>query len=222
MYNLFVMKNLIFDLDGTLWDATEQNRKSFEDVGKEFFGKEYRLTLEQLQHEMGKTMDVIAKDISPKDIDDVTRDKFAFTCFAREVFNLSTNPGILYPNELEVLEELKENGYKLFIVSNCQKGYIEQYLKLVPSDLFSAYMCFGDTNLSKDKTIRELMRKERIEEAVYIGDTSGDETSAHLASLPFVFASYGFGTSLNHEGIISSLTELKEVVDKLYLEKFGK
>ena len=45
-------KLILFDLDGTVWDATETNRKSFEDVGKEFFGPSYTLTLEQLKQDI--------------------------------------------------------------------------------------------------------------------------------------------------------------------------
>lgn len=221
MYNLTCMKNLIFDLDGTLWDATETNRKSFEDVGKEFFGPGYTLTLEQLKQEMGKTMDVIAKDITPEGIDEITMKKFAFTCFAKEVFNLAANPGKLYENELEVLEVLKKE-YNLYIVSNCQKGYIDQYINIVPPNTFKSFLCFGDTNASKDITILELMKREHLKDAIYIGDTLGDEISAHKANIPFISACYGFGTCDKPEGVINSLIELKPVADLIYKEHFKK
>lgn len=38
------------------------------------------------------------------------------------------------------------------------------------------------------------MKRNHIEEGVYVGDTAGDYYSATEAGNPFVFASYGYGT----------------------------
>lgn len=209
-------KNLIFDLDGTLWDATQEIAKAWENEGKRNFGPSYTLTVSKVKEEMGKTMDKIAKDISPDNLDEEEITKFGKTCFEAENAYLSTYPGKLYENEIETLRKLKEVGFTLFIVSNCQKGYIENFLKIVDPCLFKSFLCYGDTNASKDITIKKLMEKFNLEDAIYIGDTEKDEESSHKAGIKFIHASYGFGKSLNPEGSISSFPELVELALNLY------
>lgn len=41
---------------------------------------------------------------------------------------LEEKGGVLFPKLRETLEQLKEK-YRLFIVSNCQNGYIEAFIK---------------------------------------------------------------------------------------------
>ncbi|HAS56677.1 MAG TPA: HAD family hydrolase [Firmicutes bacterium] len=209
-------KNLIFDLDGTLWDATKQIAAAWENEGKAFFGLSYSISVLKVKEEMGKTMDVIAKDISPSNINELDIAKFGKACFEAENAYLSVHPGKLYDKEIETLKKLKTIGFDLFIVSNCQKGYIENYLKIIDPCIFKSYLCYGDTNASKDVTIKKLMDKFDLEDAIYIGDTYKDEESSHKAGIKFIHASYGFGKSLNPEGVIASFPELIEVALNLY------
>lgn len=59
------------------------------------------------------------------------------------------------------------------------------------------------------------MERNSIDKAVYLGDTIGDQIAAKDAEIPFVFASYGFGTTENPEYTISSFNELPKVAEKI-------
>ena len=90
----------------------------------------------------------------------------------------------------ETLEVLKQD-YRLFIVSNAQCGYPELMMeKLGIRQHFEGWMCFGDTGLPKGDTIRILMERHGVTDAVYIGDTQGDLEASQKAGIPFqkVFA----------------------------------
>ena len=63
--------------------------------------------------------------------------------------------------------------------------------------------------------INDPAQTEAIDKAVYIGDTIGDQIAAKDAEIPFVFASYGFGTTENPEYTISSFDELPKVAEKI-------
>jgi len=206
---------LIFDLDGTLWDATIPVGEAWQEVGRRWGNPSFVFTADDAKALMGLTMVEIAKKLCPVGLDPKDIPAFAKDCFDYEVFYLTKHPGKLFPKELETLFELKKQGYPIYIVSNCQNGYIETFLPLVPAGLFLDYMCYGDTGLSKDKTIRALMERNGIESAIYIGDTAGDEKATRDAGLPFVFASYGFGKANNPDAIASSFEELPTALTKI-------
>ena len=59
------------------------------------------------------------------------------------------------------------------------------------------------------------MERAKEKEAIYIGDTQGDEKETHLAGLPFIHAAYGFGKANNPEGVINDFSELPKELEKL-------
>lgn len=75
---------------------------------------------------MGKTMDVIAKLLFPE-LDSTEQETLLAECCRLENDYLKEHGGVLYPDLEDTFKELKKN-YELYIVSNCQKGYIEAFL----------------------------------------------------------------------------------------------
>ena len=68
----------------------------------------------------------------------------------------------------ETVRELSRK-YKLFIVSNCQSGYIEAFLKNTGlGEYFADYTCPGDTGKLKGENIRIIMERNGIKEAIYV------------------------------------------------------
>ena len=206
---------LIFDLDGTLWDSAEAVAIAWSTAGRRYLGPSFNLTSEDVYREMGKTMDQIVADLIPDQGDEKLMKQIAKDLFKTENEYLSFHPGKAFPAVIETLSLLKAKGYRLYIVSNCQAGYIETFLPLVPKDLFSDHMCWSDTEADKHVTILKQMERAYVQEAVYIGDTEGDEKEAHLAGLPFIHAAYGFGKAKSPEGIINSFSELPALLEKL-------
>ena len=129
-------------------------------------------------------------------------------CFDYETEYLAGDPGTLFPNVRQTLETLAKS-YPLYIVSNCQCGYIQVFLACTGlSPLFQGHLCFGDTGTSKGKTIRRLMSEHGITDAVYIGDTQGDANACKEADVPFVFAEYGFGSVKEADNTIQAFSDL--------------
>ena len=52
------------------------------------------------------------------------------------------------------------------------------------------------------------MEKYHITSCTYIGDTQGDYEATVEAGVPFLWASYGFGTPAGYAGKIDSFTDL--------------
>ena len=206
------MKSLIFDIDGTLWDSRAIVAKGYNDYLIEVGRPDLQVDAEYLKTLFGKTMTEIA-DIMLESIEVPRRYEVMQGCMDREDEFLHENPcDIAFPGVKETLEALKKD-YRLFIVSNAQCGYPELMMgKLGIRHLFEGWMCFGDTGLPKGDTIRILMERHGITDAVYIGDTQGDLEASERAGLPFLFCAFGFGTPDRWDARLEEFRQLPELL----------
>lgn len=202
--------SLIFDLDGTLWDSTEAVSVLWSKALKKV-GIDTEITPQIVAGEMGKLLDEIVSDFAP------TANENEKAEIVREISEtenevLSKLGGKLYPRLEETLSELK-NSYRLFIVSNCQRGYIEAFFAAHGLEhFFEGHLCNGDTHLPKSGTNRVLVERFGLKKPVYIGDTQGDLNAANEAEIPFIHAAYGFGTA---DGGIARLENIAQLPDLL-------
>lgn len=204
-------ESLILDIDGTLWDSralvAEGYNLQLRDEGLE----SCQVDAERLRPLFGKTMTQIADRLFPQ-FPEETRYPLMERCMARENEFLKNDPcRVGYPEVAETLRDLSEN-HRLFIVSNSQRGYPELCMeKLGIAPCISAHLCFGDTGTSKGQTIRRLMARENVVSAAYVGDTQGDLEAAEEAGLPFLWASYGFGTVTRFSEKLTQFSDLLEL-----------
>ncbi len=104
------------------------------------------------------------------------------------------NGGKIFPNVKETLDELVKD-YRLFIVSNCQKGYIEAFLRINGlEEYFEDTENAENTGLQKGENNKLVIERNNLKNPVYVGDTKGDARSAEFVGIPFVYAEYGFDT----------------------------
>jgi phosphoglycolate phosphatase len=204
------MDSIIFDLDGTLWDSRKTVVHAWNQVIRNHDKVKEELTTKQLKETMGLQMHEIGRILFPQ-LNEEEREQFINECSEVETRNLNERGGKLYNRVEEVLEILAKK-YKLYIVSNCQEGYIEafyEYHKLQKH--FIDYENPGRTGLSKGENIKLIMERNQLKAPVYIGDTEGDRKAALDAGIPFVYAKYGFGEVKKHDYVIESFGELLEL-----------
>ncbi len=204
------MIGIIFDLDGTLWDSTDEVAIAWNQAIKEHTKIEHTLTGDELKREFGKPLDEILDDLFPG-LNSSEKEELAGYLYQSENERVESAPCILYDNMPDTIRRLSEE-YPLFIVSNCQKGYIEAFLKNTGlGDYFKDFTCPGDTGKLKADNIRIIMERNEIRDAVYVGDTQGDADACRNADIPMIFAAYGFGNVEGDYDTIHSFDELLHI-----------
>lgn len=207
------MDGIIFDVDGTLWDSIDPVAKSWNMAINENSSLHVSLDRETLSPLFGKTMSDIEEILFPE-LPIEERDRLAELCFAYENRLLETEPGTLYAGVADTIKELSKK-IDLYIVSNCQCGYIEVLLKTCGLEPYiKGHLCFGATNKPKGDTIRILMEQYNLKDVVYVGDTMGDYEACQKANVPFVYAEYGFGNVPEATTKIQAFGELLELFGK--------
>ena len=202
------IKHFIFDLDGTLWNTTKISAIAYNRALKKEGDDFLHVTPEIIKSEFGKPLDAIAYDLFP-DYPPADRQRLMDKCDNSNTAHLKeTDADLLYPGVRETIASLSRSC-RLYVVSNCQSGYIEMFLKKYNLESYITDIeCFGNNGKSKAENIRLLMDRNGIEEAVYVGDTAGDYDSATRAGIPFIFASYGYGNIKQSSHRILSFSEL--------------
>ncbi len=205
---------IIFDLDGTLWDSSEQVAVSWSKALASRPETDRQVTGEDMRGYMGKTLEIIAELMLP-DIEPALRMEIMHECEQVEQDYLSEHGGILFPNLERELDRLSKS-FKLFIVSNCQSGYIETFLEYHKlGKYFADFECPGGTGLAKAENIRIIMERNSLDRAVYVGDTQGDLDASDSAGVPFIHAAYGFGTVNKEVPAVNSFSGIFEAAEKI-------
>lgn len=203
-------KAILFDLDGTLWDSSEQVIAAWNQCIREELHRPEQFTLADMQSYMGKTIEEIAALMFPS-LPDEERCHILDLCTEAEYAYLKTHPAVLYPGSREVISRLAQE-YTLAIVSNCLDGYIECYLEQCDfAACFSDFECAGRTRQHKGENIRLVMERNGITDCVYVGDTQGDADAAAFAGIPFIHAAYGFGQAKTCAAALHSIEELPHI-----------
>lgn len=204
------VESIILDVDGTLWDSTGIVAGSWNRAICESGIGDVQVTADDLKKLFGRTMKAIAEALLGKYSDEKQEEIMALCC-QYEHEDLENAPcDILYPKVRETIIELSQK-HRVFIVSNCQSGYIELFLNKTNLEKYVTDIeCYGNTGKSKGENIRLLMERNSIKDAVYVGDTRGDYEASQHAGVPFVFAEYGFGNVPESQIRIKEFSELLE------------
>lgn len=200
-------------MDGTLWDSRTTLIHSWNSILEKYNVLEKPLTEEDLNQFMGlllpDILPILFPNGNPEKWDQILKE-----ILEHEAEVLLEKGGILYDGTEETLKKLVEN-HRLFIVSNCQDGYIEAFLDYFGfHSFFTDFESFGRTGKNKTENIALVLTRNDLKksETVYIGDTHTDYLSATENELDFIFCSYGFGNLDNSYNSVK-IKELKELED---------
>jgi len=204
---------IIFDMDGTVWDNTPVFAPSWERACKDM-GYDVTFTQDTLKGLFGKTMTDIADACIP---DENPEKRYATLqlCEEYEMIDLeNSDVDTTYPGLEQVFEKLAKVT-KIYIVSNCQSGYIESFIdRSGLGKYITDFICYGDNGLGKADNIKGIVQTNKIKHPVYVGDIQGDKDACDKAGVDFIWAAYGYGKSVDsYLAKIDDIKDLGGIVD---------
>ena len=182
---------LLFDMDGTLWDAVETYTLAW-NIYFEKIKLNKLLNKTDLDHLMGLEEHKFLEIVLPE----FTADQRALSY--KEVVQIQYDlidqrGGEIYEGVLKYIPLLSEK-YKLFIISNCPKYTIHHFVKFSKINPYILdTISHGQNYRAKHQNMNSLIEKYSLRSPVYIGDTNSDMIQSRKAGIPFIFMSYGFG-----------------------------
>ena len=205
---------ILFDLDGTLWDAAARVVESW-NLTLRHFPEVGPITEAQMKGVMGKTLPKIGEALVTG-VPVARAHEIVARCCDEENAYLERTGGTLYPGLEETLATLSAR-WPLYVVSNCQEGYIEAfYAAHGLGHYFAGSENAGHTGLPKWDNISLVARREGLSRVLYVGDTEMDCDAAHRAVVPFIHARYGFGRAPEADYTIDALAELPALVARIW------
>lgn len=206
---------LLFDLDGTLWDSVDAICLSWNSVLER---RNPQLAGLVTRENVTGCMGMLLPDIVKKLVPDIPKEEIRpllDELLVVENAYVATHGGVLYPRVEETLERLARD-YPLFIVSNCQDGYIEAFFQAHGlGRFFKDYENPGRTGKPKGDNIALVVQRNGLKHPLYIGDTQGDYNAATQAGVPFLHAAYGFGHVDQPVPRVEAFGDIPEAVERL-------
>lgn len=202
---------ILFDLDGTLWNATEAIAISWQIALKDAPDIPRAPTVKELEGVMGMTGEQLMATLFPYITPQRGAELFERCCQVENEYLLQ-HGGQLYEGIEDLLRAIGGQAVTA-IVSNCNTEYAPCFLKAHHTEgYFTDWECSGRTGLPKGENIRLVVERNHLQAPVYVGDTRLDYEAAQQAGVPFIHAAYGFGT-------IEGVTAIHKPVELLELIK---
>lgn len=201
--------SLIFDMDGTLWDAVDSYVQVWNHTIADCHIDRKPVTRRDLTGLMGKQLDYILATLIPGP---EGRDpKVLERLFANEGALMPRLGGKLYPGVTETMEKLY-GRVPLFVVSNCGAANLENFLDFTGLRRFMTdYISQGETGKSKGENICTIVERYNLKTPYYVGDTVTDALSARHAGTGMIWCRYGFGQVDDPDYTIDSFPGLLDI-----------
>lgn len=188
------MKNtVIFDMDGTLLDTLEDLRDSVNFALEKY--KYPKRTIEEIRNFVGNGVKVLVDKALPggtenEDFDDVFK---TFKLHYAENCNNKTKP---YDGMIPVIKRLKDEGYKMAVVSNKSDREVRNLTKIYFDGLIDVAIGQSDKIRKKpypDEVEKALKLLNSVaDESVYVGDSEVDVMTAKNSNLDLIAVLWGF------------------------------
>ena len=204
------MKAVIFDFDGTIADSLPGIVNLYESVRK----KGHKHTAADIEKMRNLSMYQIAVAMK------IPKWKIVILAiWGRRMFKNHMRTIRVYPGMAELIEELKNKGVKLFVVSTNNTANVTKYLtKHGLIDQFDN-VYGGASFLGKARAMRKAVVENNVKttDVWCVGDERIDIHSARKAGLKIVSVSWGYSSrdglqALGPDAIVDTMPELRKIL----------
>ena len=199
--------SIIFDIDGTLWNAAASTAVAWTEVFSKH-GIPLTVSTGDIEGVAGRPYLDCLRIVFKGFDEHPDKDSLLSDLAMAERAKMTEMGGTLYSGVQDGLKDLSTR-FPLYLVSNCQDWYLDAFLDYDGlGSFFKDSTCHGKTKLKKAENIKLIMERNSLLNPVYVGDTSGDHQSATQAGIDYLHVSYGFEHNHPAPVILKSFNEL--------------
>lgn len=212
--------NVVFDYDGTLHQALKifapAFRKACVYLEGEGLLKRKQWKEEEIAPWLGQTSQAMWQDFYPT-LTGYHKTKAEKIIGSTMLSLIEEGSAVLYPKGLKVLEALKDQGYRLFILSNCHKDYLEAHRKHFELDRFiTAYYPGEAFGFIPKHEVMGILLGDYPGSTLMVGDRWHDIEAARVHGLPSLGCRYGYGKKEEMDEADQTINELEQLPATLY------
>ncbi len=190
-----MIKNVIFDLDGTLLYTLEDLTDSVN-----FSLKKYNYpqkTIDQIRNAVGNGVYKLCERVVPEGKNNPLYNEILET-FKQNYSNNMFNKTSPYEGIIPLLHDLKSNNYKIAVVSNkfdsAVRDLCTKYFNGLIDFAAGENEQFGIKKKPAPDTVLSVMKEfgATVDDTVYVGDSEVDIQTAQNAKIPCISVTWGF------------------------------
>ena len=208
-----MLENIIFDLDGTLWQTTNSYPYAYHKLC-EHYGTPAMVSDDYILTCLGVKLDKFLPKLFP----DVSFTELAFKAMGYSLEYVLANPeGCCFEGVRETLEKLSKK-YNIYIVSNCLDDYVEAFMNISGTrDFIKGYYTI-QSGEKKDNISRIVSASKG--KTLLVGDSDDDYLAiTDPYSVLFCFASYGYKECSGYAYKIDSVFDLLDTVERIEIKE---
>ncbi|GKV68645.1 MTA/SAH nucleosidase [Sporosarcina sp. NCCP-2716] len=213
---------IIFDIDGTLFQTDTILENALEDTFQHLRSLQKwqgETPLAQYRDIMGVPLPQVWQTLLP----DHSLEERSYTdayFLERLIDNIRCGEGALYPNALEALRFLKEQGCSIFIASNGLVEYLSAIVHYYALDTWvtETFSIQQIDSSSKSDLVRAIIEKYSLADAAVVGDRLSDINAAKDNGLTAIGCRFDFAQEdelVHADIVIRDLLELKGIIPQL-------
>lgn len=209
-----MIERIIFDFDGTLVDSTDVLMLVFNELADKYnFNRIDHEDVEKLRH-----------------MSNLERSRYVNfplykVPFIAAEFNLLYNRQLKNVNFFDgikdMLDELKNRGYKIAIISSNSENNIKEFLKNNNIDYINEVL--SSINLfGKDKVIKKFLKTSGLEKSnvIYVGDEQRDVVACKKSGIKVIWVTWGYDSRENvlikePDYLVNTPEEILQIFDRV-------
>ena len=216
------MANIILDFDGTVHDCSKIYIPAFRAGCRYLTDNNYMASRELSDEEIISYLGFSPKDTWKKFAPELESDiQDRVTGIVYEEMKALTKAGksVLYDGAKEALQTLKDNGHRLFFLSNCNHNYMELHKKAHNLDrYYTDFFCSEDFGYIPKSEIFKSIKQKYDGEYIIAGDRILDLETAVVHNLRSVGCTYGYcePNELDRATVlISDISQLPQAIESI-------
>ena len=216
------MANIILDFDGTIHDCAKIYVPAFRVAHKYLVDNNYRTFKEYSDKEVISYLGYSPKAMWEKfdpELDSKIQDEVTGIVYEEMRRLTKAGKSVLYNGAADALQALKDNGHKLFFLSNCARNYMELHRQAHNLDRFyTDFFCSEDFGHIPKPEIFKSIKDKYNGEYIIVGDRIFDLETALVHNLKSVGCTYGYcePNELDRAtALISDVSQLPQAVENI-------